>query len=88
MGRGAEMKHAAIAFQGARGAFSEEAARKLVGPKTAVLPCERFEDVFRALKSGAVGGAVVPIENTLAGSVHENYDHLVNFELPLSLIHI
>ena len=28
-------------------------------------------------------GAVVPIENTLAGSVHENYDHLVNFELPI-----
>jgi prephenate dehydratase len=74
---------APIAFQGARGAFSEEAARKLVGPKTAVLPCERFEDVFRGLKSGAVSGAVVPIENTLAGSVHENYDHLVNFELPI-----
>jgi prephenate dehydratase len=35
------------------------------------------------LKSGAVAGAVVPIENTLAGSVHENYDHLVNFELPI-----
>jgi len=77
------MKNAAIAFQGARGAFSEEAARKLVSPKTAVLPCERFEDVFRGLKSGAVAGAVVPIENTLAGSVHENYDHLVNFELPI-----
>jgi prephenate dehydratase len=72
-----------IAFQGARGAFSEEAARKLTGPKSPVLPCERFEDVFRALKSGKVSGAVVPIENTLAGSVHENYDHLVNFELPI-----
>jgi prephenate dehydratase len=77
------MKNLVIAFQGARGAFSEEAARKLVGPKAAVLPCERFEDVFRGLKSGAVSGAVVPIENTLAGSVHENYDHLVNFELPI-----
>jgi len=77
------MKNEAIAFQGARGAFSEEAARKLVGPKISVLPCERFEDVFRSLKSGAVSGAVVPIENTLAGSVHENYDHLVNFELPI-----
>jgi prephenate dehydratase len=72
-----------IAFQGARGAFSEEAARRLVAPKTAVLPCERFEDVFRSLKTGDVSGAVVPIENTLAGSVHENYDHLVNFELPI-----
>jgi prephenate dehydratase len=77
------MKNAAIAFQGARGAFSEEAARKLAGAKTPVLPCERFEDVFRQLKSGAVAGAAVPIENTLAGSVHENYDHLVNFELPI-----
>jgi prephenate dehydratase len=77
------MKQPMIAFQGARGEFSEEATRKLVGPKAAVLPCERFEDVFRSLKEGRVSGAVVPIENTLAGSVHENYDHLVNFELPI-----
>ena len=72
-----------LAFQGARGAFSEEAARKLLGPDVNVLPCERFEDVFRSLKAGKVTGAVVPIENTLAGSVHENYDHLVNFEFPI-----
>ena len=74
---------ATIAFQGARGAFSEEAARKLLGPGVAVLPCERFEDIFRCVKEGRAAGAVVPIENTLAGSVHENYDHLVNFELPI-----
>jgi prephenate dehydratase len=73
----------AIAFQGARGAFSEEAARKLLGQQIEVLPCERFEDVFRNLKEGIAQGAVVPIENTLAGSVHENYDHLQNFELPI-----
>ena len=72
-----------IAFQGARGAFSEEAARKLIGPKVKVLPCERFEEVFRNLKEGRATGAVVPIENTLAGSVHENYDHLRHFELPI-----
>ena len=72
-----------IAFQGARGAFSEEAARKLLGAGVEVLPCERFEDVFRNLKEGRVSGAVVPIENTLAGSVHENYDHLLSFELPI-----
>jgi|SRR5579863_417016 len=72
-----------IAFQGERGAFSEEAARRLAGSEVLVLPCNRFEDVFRALKDGRAGGAAVPIENTLAGSVHENYDHLVNFEFPI-----
>ncbi len=74
---------APIAFQGARGAFSEEAARKLAGAHAAVLPCEGFEDLFLSLKSGRASGAVVPIENTLAGSVHENYDHLVNYEFPI-----
>ena len=72
-----------IAFQGERGAFSQEAARRLCGPDVDVLPCPRFEDLFRCLKDGRAAGAVVPIENTLAGSVHENYDHLVNFELPI-----
>ena len=72
-----------IAFQGERGAFSQEAARRLCGPNVQVLPYPRFEDIFRSVKDGAAAGAVVPIENTLAGSVHENYDHLVNFELPI-----
>jgi prephenate dehydratase len=72
-----------VAFQGERGAFSEEATRNLCGTGAEVLPCTRFEDLFRNLKEGRAAGAVVPIENTLAGSVHENYDHLVNFELPI-----
>jgi prephenate dehydratase len=54
-----------------------------VGPDVEVLPCARFEDMFRALEQGRAEGAVVPIENTLAGSVHENYDHLQNFEFPI-----
>jgi prephenate dehydratase len=72
-----------LSFQGERGAFSEEAARQLLGPGVDVLPCNRFEDIFRSLKEGRVTGAVVPIENTLAGSVHENYDHLQRFDLPI-----
>jgi prephenate dehydratase len=72
-----------IAFQGERGAFSEEAARRLLGSSIEVLPCPRFEDVFDSLRDGAAGGAVIPIENTLAGSVHENYDHLQHYELPI-----
>jgi prephenate dehydratase len=74
---------APIAFQGERGAFSEEAARKLLGEAIEVLPCARFEDVFRSVKDGSAAGAVIPIENTLAGSVHENYDHLQHYELPI-----
>ncbi len=72
-----------VAFQGERGAFSEEAARNLLGAAIQVLPCPRFEDVFRALQDGPASGAVIPIENTLAGSVHENYDHLLRYDLPI-----
>jgi len=77
-------KQERIAFQGERGAFSEEATRKLLGANVSVTPCQRFEDVFRSLKDGRVTGAVIPIENTLAGSVHENYDHLQRFDLPIA----
>ena len=72
-----------VSFQGERGAFSQVAVQQLLGPDVEVVPCQRFEEVFRSLADGAVDAAVVPIENTLHGSVHENYDHLVNFELPI-----
>lgn len=79
----AKQSNQAVAFQGERGAFSEEAAKKLLGSAVEVMPCQRFEDVFRNLKEKKVQAAVIPIENTLAGSVHENYDHLLNYELPI-----
>src|SRR5947208_8649492 len=77
------MRMEKAAFQGERGAFSEEAARRLLGRRVRVLPCPRFEDVFSSLAERKVQAAVVPIENTLAGSVHENYDHLLNHNLPI-----
>jgi prephenate dehydratase len=72
-----------ISFQGERGAFSEVAVRQLVGATPEAVPLQRFDDVFGSLKASKVDGAVVPIENTLAGSVHENYDHLQRYELPI-----
>jgi prephenate dehydratase len=72
-----------VAFQGERGAFSQEAVRLLLGARTEVLPCQRFEDVFLRLRDKRVDAAVVPIENTLAGSVHENYDHLLHFNFEI-----
>ncbi len=56
-----------VAFQGERGAFSEAAARKLLGDSIEVLPRRSFEDVFDAVTSRAATAAVVPVENSLAG---------------------
>ena len=72
-----------VSFQGEKGAFSQVAVQQLLGDQVEVSPCQRFEEVFRSLAEGGVDSAVIPIENTLHGSVHENYDHLVNFELPI-----
>ena len=72
-----------VAFQGEKGAFSQVAVQQLLGDEVTVVPCQRFEEVFRALSEGKVDAAVIPIENTLHGSVHENYDHLLNFDLPI-----
>ncbi len=72
-----------VAFQGERGAFSEEASRRLLGAKLELAPCPSFEEVFRSLDHGEVDRAVVPMENSLAGSVHENYDLLLRYRLPI-----
>ncbi len=52
----------------------------LAGTDLQFEPCERFFDAFSALRDGLVEYAVIPIENTLHGSVHENYDHLLQFK--------
>ncbi|HXR75737.1 MAG TPA: prephenate dehydratase [Bryobacteraceae bacterium] len=72
-----------VAFQGEPGAFSHAAARKLLGPDVDILPCPRFDEVFGALQAKQATHAVIPIENTLHGSVHENYDHLLEYDLPI-----
>ncbi|HEX8985323.1 MAG TPA: prephenate dehydratase [Bryobacteraceae bacterium] len=72
-----------VAFQGERGAFSQEAARKLLGDRIEVVPLQRFEDLFVQLRDKHVSASVVPIENSLAGSVHENYDHLLHFDFDI-----
>ena len=73
-----------VAFQGERGAFSEEAARKLLGNSIDVRPCETFDDVFAAVAGGEATCAVVPIENSLAGSVLRNYELLANADFTIA----
>ena len=72
-----------VGFQGERGAFSEIAARKLVPGTIDLVPLPSFPALFRALSSHKIDYAAVPIENTLAGSVHENYDLLLKHRLPI-----
>ncbi len=69
-----------VAFQGEVGAFSEEAAAALF-PNAEVVPCTSFEAVFDAVHDGVVDRGVVPIENSLHGSVHSNYDLLEEHRL-------
>src|SRR5271157_3254798 len=65
-----------IAIQGEPGSFSHEAAMKLV-PDGVIIPFALSEDVFAAVESGDAEAAVIPIENSLAGSVAEHFDLLL-----------
>ena len=80
------------AYQGAPGAFSEDAARAVLTARradpTAAVPCERFEDVFDAVRDGLVELGVVPVENTLAGSVQATYDLLLERRLTIVAEHV
>jgi prephenate dehydratase len=71
-----------IAYQGEPGAFSEAAGRRLV-PQAELLPSKSFEDVFAAVRDGEAAHGIVPIENSIGGSIHRNYDLLVAHELPI-----
>lgn len=70
-----------VAFQGAPGAFSHKAAQQLFSEDVEVKPCQTFGEIFEAVSSSAVTHGVVPIENTLYGSIHENYDNLLRYNL-------
>jgi prephenate dehydratase len=69
--------HMRIAFQGERGAFSEEAALKLLGADIALVPCGTFDATFAAIEDGVADYVLAPMENSLAGSVHRSFDLLV-----------
>ena len=71
-----------IAYQGEPGAFSEAAARQ-VNADAHLIPCRAFEDVFEAVKGGPANYGVLPIENSIGGSIHRNFDLLLEHELPI-----
>ncbi len=63
-----------VAFQGERGAYSEAAAIEYFGAEIEPIACKSFDDVFDSVSGGACERGIIPIENSLAGSIHRNYD--------------
>ncbi len=70
-----------VAIQGERGSFSEEAAGALLGRGASVVPKEAFPAIFKSVAGAETRYCLAPIENTLAGSVYENYDLLLENHL-------
>lgn len=72
-----------IAFQGERGAFSEDAAYHFFHKNVNPQPYRKFRNVFESVKTGHCDFGVVPIENTFTGSIHQNVDLLLEFDLSI-----
>jgi len=73
-----------IAFQGRHGAYSECAAFHLFGKNAETVPVDTFEDLHKMVKNGEVNYSVIPMENSTAGSIWENYDLLLKYRLPVT----
>jgi prephenate dehydratase len=72
-----------IAIQGERGAFSEEAALKLLGPSIKLVPTSDFPHMFSAVAKHRAHFCLAPMENSLVGSIYRNYDLLLQFGLTI-----
>ncbi|KAL5209715.1 hypothetical protein ABZP36_005338 [Zizania latifolia] len=69
-----------VAYQGCPGAYSEVAAKKAY-PNCQTVPCEHFDTTFKAVENWLVDRAVLPLENSLGGSIHRNFDLLLQHRL-------
>ncbi len=70
-----------VAFQGEHGAFSEQAARQHFSEAIITLPCKSFEAIFAALEAGEADYGILPVENSVAGSINRAYDLLLEHDL-------
>ncbi len=77
------MRKYRVGFQGELGAFSEMAVLEYFGDGAEPVPCGWFDDVFRSVEQGACDYGMLPIENTLAGSIHVNFDLMQEHDLQI-----
>jgi len=68
-----------VAIQGERGAYSDEAATRLLGTDPEIVPAETFPEMFTAVEEGRADVCAAPIENSLVGSIYHVYDLLLDF---------
>ena len=73
-----------VVIQGERGSYSDVAATRLLGDKIALHCCERFEDVFKRAVKKDTRYCLIPLENSLSGSIHKNYDLLLRHKLKIT----
>lgn len=73
-----------VAYQGEPGAYSEEAAFRFFGAGIRARPCESLDDVFRVVETGEARSGVIPIENSLEGSISRSYDLLLDSSLKVA----
>ncbi len=78
-----EIRAATVAYSGEPGAFAEDAVRAVFGREIDTMPVAGFRAVFEAVADGRAGAGVVPIENLVNGTVRENYDLLLEFQLEI-----
>jgi 3-deoxy-7-phosphoheptulonate synthase len=86
LGAAASVRHAmvgsgrlSIAFQGERGAFGEQAVRRYFTEEAQAVPVPEFRNIFDYVLEGRAAYGIVPLENSLTGSIHQNYDLLIQY---------
>ncbi len=84
----------AVAFQGVRGSFSEKAISLYFHDDVDLVPVQEFRGIFNAVLEGRARCGMIPIENVLSGSIHQNYDLLLQFpdisiigEIKIRIVH-
>ena len=80
-------RHMRVAYQGEPGAYSEKSTRELLGDKVVAIGRPDFESCFRAVASMECDYACLPVENSLGGSIHENYDLMLRYDLTICAEH-